>query len=231
VTHLAVIDGPNHGWDRCRVSFERAMRTDTDLSLSVGEKADLLKPEALRATDVVVLGSGFMHMVGKPGAPGTHWEPELSPEEVAALTQFVSSGGGLLGLHITGWFLEGELYKLLGGSSNLHPPIEETGRVLVQFVQPAHEIVEGLDDFVVENDEVYLVAWSPTTRVLATTGWAGRAVPVMWLSHYGRGRVFYCSLGHFPHSFEYPAMVEALTRAARWCAGPGSKKAGASRGD
>ena len=158
---VSIIDGSNHGWDRCRVTFERALATDADLTLRVAGKADVLNTEALGETDVVVLGSGFMHMVGKPGAPGTYWAPELLAEEVEALKAFVSSGGGLLGLHITGWFLEAELFKLLGGSSNLHPPIEETSPISVQFVQGAHQLVEGLEDFSVENDELYLVAWSP----------------------------------------------------------------------
>ena len=219
MTQVAIIDGTNHGWNLCRVAFERGMHSDSDLSLTLGYPRDLLKPAAIREFEVVVLGSGFMHLVGEPGAPGARWEPELTPEQSQVLLQFVASGGGFVGLHITGWFLGGELVKLLGGSANLHPPIEDTQIIPVHFEQPAHDLVRGLQEFWIENDEVYLVSWSPEAHVIATTPWAGRRVPVMWLNSYGRGRVFYCSLGHFAHTYEHPVMAQILSRAVKWCGG------------
>ena len=168
---VSIIDGSNHGWDRCRVTFERASATDADLTLRVAGKADVLNTEALGETDVVVLGSGLC-IWSERRAPRTYGL-RLLAEEVEALKAFVSSGGGLLGLHITGWFLEAELFQLLGGSSNLHSSIEETKPISVQFVQGAHQLVEGLEDFSVENDELYLVAWSRRPGS-CDANWAGR---------------------------------------------------------
>ena len=68
-----------------------------------------------------------------------------------------------------------------------------------------HEVTQGLADFEVE-DEIYMSAWDPDMRILATAEWAERSHPVAWVKQHGGGRVSYTVLGHGPGTFEAPGM-------------------------
>jgi type 1 glutamine amidotransferase len=41
----------------------------------------------------------------------------------------------------------------------------------------------------------------------------------VWTKMYGKGRVFYCSLGHHVDVLEPPAILEMVTRGLLWAAG------------
>ncbi len=43
-------------------------------------------------------------------------------------------------------------------------------------------------------------------------------MPVTWTKHYGKGRVFYCSLGHTPDVLEMPEVLGTVTRGLLWAA-------------
>jgi type 1 glutamine amidotransferase len=46
----------------------------------------------------------------------------------------------------------------------------------------------------------------------------GCTMPVVWKKMYGRGRVFYSSLGHVADDMLVPEALEILKRGARWAA-------------
>ncbi|MGI6379942.1 MAG: ThuA domain-containing protein, partial [Anaerolineae bacterium] len=47
----------------------------------------------------------------------------------------------------------------------------------------------------------------------------GADVPIAWTKTYGKGRVFYCSLGHVAQVFEQdPQILEMVTRGMVWAA-------------
>jgi len=62
--------------------------------------------------------------------------------------------------------------------------------------------------------------------VLATTTFAadhvpwidGAVVPVVWKKMYGRGRIFYTSLGHVAKDFDVPQARTIVERGMRWAA-------------
>jgi len=62
--------------------------------------------------------------------------------------------------------------------------------------------------------------------VLATTtfngdhdNWSdGCTIPVVWKKMYGRGRIFYSSLGHVATDMDVPEALEILKRGIRWSA-------------
>ena len=66
----------------------------------------------------------------------------------------------------------------------------------------------------------------PTNEVLATTTFSGEhlpwiegvVMPVAWKRRYGRGRVFYSSLGHVAQEFDVPEMRTILHRGMLWAA-------------
>jgi len=43
-------------------------------------------------------------------------------------------------------------------------------------------------------------------------------MPVTWTKKYGKGRVFYCSLGHVAKVFDIPEALTMVTRGMLWAA-------------
>jgi hypothetical protein len=64
----------------------------------------------------------------------------------------------------------------------------------------------------------------PNVKVLATTTFSGDhaswidgcVIPVVWKKMYGKGRVFYTSLGHVAKDFDIPEALEIMKRGIRW---------------
>jgi type 1 glutamine amidotransferase len=44
-------------------------------------------------------------------------------------------------------------------------------------------------------------------------------MPVVWKKRYGKGRVFYSSLGHVAKEFEVPEVLTIMQRGILWAAG------------
>jgi type 1 glutamine amidotransferase len=67
----------------------------------------------------------------------------------------------------------------------------------------------------------------PMNKVLATTTFNGDhaywidgvTMPVVWKKKYGKGRVFYTSLGHVAKDFDVPEAITILKRGMLWSAG------------
>jgi hypothetical protein len=89
---------------------------------------------------------------------------------------------------------------------------------MVRIVDHDHVITKGLHDFGVSSEQYYMHV-DPANHVLAVTDFGGVAVPVAWTKTYGKGRVFYCSLGHVAQVFEQdPQILEMVTRGMVWAA-------------
>jgi type 1 glutamine amidotransferase len=64
----------------------------------------------------------------------------------------------------------------------------------------------------------------PSNEVLATTTFSGHilpwiegtVMPVIWKRRWGRGKVFYCSLGHVAKDFDVPEARELVRRGLLW---------------
>ncbi len=78
-------------------------------------------------------------------------------------------------------------------------------------------ITEGIEDFEVTSEQYYMHV-DPAITVLATTRFGDTAMPVTWTKPYGKGRVFYCSLGHSAAVVRMPPVLEMVTRGMLWAA-------------
>jgi hypothetical protein len=93
----------------------------------------------------------------------------------------------------------------------------------VHVTDHADPITAGLSDFAVKSEQ-YLMHVNPNNKVLATTRFAGQAdpwtsgstMPVVWKKVYGKGRVFYCSLGHAASTFDIPQVLSIMQRGILW---------------
>ena len=83
----------------------------------------------------------------------------------------------------------------------------------------------GIGDFDYRSEQYYMHV-DPANEVLATTTFSGEhapwiegvVMPVVWKRRYGKGRVFYSSLGHVAAEFEVPEMRTILRRGMLWAA-------------
>jgi hypothetical protein len=89
---------------------------------------------------------------------------------------------------------------------------------MVNIAKTDDPIVAGLHDFEVCSEH-YFMHVDPGNKVLATTNFGETVMPVTWTKMYGKGRVFYCSLGHVAQVFEQdPQILVMVTRGMVWAA-------------
>jgi type 1 glutamine amidotransferase len=144
----------------------------------------------------------------------------IKKEPLKGLLDAVKGGAGLAGWHGglgDAYRQETEYQYMVGGCWVAHP-----GNIIdyeVQIVEHEDPITAGLSDFRVRTEQ-YLMHVNPNNKVLATTTFNGEhdpwidgyTMPVAWKKVYGKGRVFYTSLGHTRDVFD---TKEALTIAQR----------------
>lgn len=140
------------------------------------------------------------------------------------LLEAVSKGVGLAGWHggLGDAFRENTEYQfMVGGQWVAHP-----GGVIdyrVNIIDHDDPVTKGLSDFNMHSEQYY-VHVDPNVKVLATTTFNGdnafwidgAVVPVTWKKVYGKGRVFYSSLGHVADDFKVPEALEIQKRGIRW---------------
>ena len=150
---------------------------------------------------------------------------EISDAQEQGLLGAVRSGVGLAGWHggMADSFRNSVDYQfMVGGQWVAHP-----GNVISYTVQitQADPITEGLADFEMTSEQYYLHV-DPGNEVLATTTFsgdygdapwlAGTVMPVVWKRYFGKGRVFYSSLGHVRKDFDVPEAREIMLRGLLW---------------
>ena len=93
----------------------------------------------------------------------------------------------------------------------------------VEIVDRRDPVTKGLKGFDMHREQYYMHV-DPNMKVLATTEFSaehadwieGCTVPVVWKKMYGKGRVFYSSLGHVMQDFEVPEALEIMKRGIQW---------------
>jgi hypothetical protein len=129
---------------------------------------------------------------------------DIKKNEVKGLVNAVKNGTGLAGFHggLGDSFRNSTEYQyIVGGQFVAHPG----GQVLydVNIIDKKDYVTKNINDFSLKTEQYYMHV-DPNNKVLATTKFSGNndywiknaIIPVIWKKHYGKGRVFYCSLGH-----------------------------------
>lgn len=151
----------------------------------------------------------------------------IKPEQEKGLLEAVKGGVGLAGWHggLADSFRSNTEYQfMVGGQWVAHP-----GGVIpyeVAIVNSKDPIMAGLARTFKMNSEQYYMHVDPINEVLATTTFTGQyapwingvVMPVVWKKMYGKGRVFYTSLGHVAKDFDVPEAREIVKRGMLWAA-------------
>lgn len=149
---------------------------------------------------------------------------KISKEQEKGLLAAVRNGCGIAGWHggLCDSFRNNVAYQFMtGGQWVAHP-----GGVIpysVDIVDKKDPVTKGLKGFDM-NSEQYYMHVDPNMKVLATTTFSaehadwieGCTMPVVWKKMYGKGRVFYSSLGHVMADFDVPEALEIQKRGIRW---------------
>jgi type 1 glutamine amidotransferase len=153
----------------------------------------------------------------------------ITGEQLNPLVEAVKSGVGLGGCHggMCDSFREATEYQFMTGGQWVSHPGNDKVEYKVNITDHDHFITRGLSDFDVKSEQYYLHV-DPANKVLATTHFpiadgphvpnGDVDMPVIWTRYYGKGRVFYCSLGHNAAVVAMPETLEIMTRGLLWAA-------------
>lgn len=191
------------------------------------EDISVFEPESLRGFDAVCFlnttGELFTHpqldtLPAKEQAAAREREARLKK----SLIDFISSGRGFAGIHAaTDTFYQWpEFGAVIGGYFDGHPWHES---VVIQNCDPSHPLNAALAGADLEiADEIYQIRdpYDRARQRVLTRLDTGRTnmeregirrkdgdFPVSWIKPAGRGRVFYCSLGHREEVYWNPKVL------------------------
>ena len=113
----------------------------------------------------------------------------------------------------------------------------------VKIIDSKDLITKDISDFLVKNSEQYYMLVDPNIKVLAVSEFMkdtyhksdslklekidyldidveneikGSVMPVVWKKYYGKGRIFYSSIGHNLSDFDIPEVMNIQMRGFRW---------------
>jgi uncharacterized protein len=148
-------------------------------------------------------------------------------QEKGLLNAIEKNGTGMAGWHggMCDAFRNNTEYQFMtGGQWVAHP-----GGVIdytVKITNHKDAITKGLDSFDMHSEQYYMHV-DPNVKVLATTTFNGAVdswingcvIPVTWKKMYGKGRIFYTSVGHnLNHVTQVPPAIEMIKRGICWAA-------------
>ena len=168
---------------------------------------EVFRPQTLRQFDAVVFNN----------TTGTLFEDEALKKSLLA---FIASGRGIVGVHAaTDCFYKwAEFGKMMGGYFSGHPWHEDVG---VKLDDPSHpllkvfgdkgfritdEIYQFKDPYSRDNLRVLLSLDMNATRDKGKR--PDKDFAVSWIREVGKGRLFYCSLGHRNEIFWNPSILK-----------------------
>lgn len=212
----------------------------------VSEDLANFEPEALKRFDAVIFanttGEVFCRPADKQKFKALGADEKRRQEKNAArlakhLDNFVRGGGGFMGIHAaTDTLKKQKTYgEMIGGYFWGHPwgprdtvtlTVEDTGHALTTgvFDKPAFTFNDEIYEFRDPYDRKRLRVLISLN--LDTSDTPGKSLkrkdgdyPVAWVKSHGRGRVFYCSLGHARSTFSHPAILKFWLRGIQFATG------------
>ncbi|MFG6150290.1 ThuA domain-containing protein [Halobacillus sp. B23F22_1] len=182
--------------------------------VNVTDTLETLEKEDLTAYDLIV----------------PNWtQGTITDEQLEPLLKAVSAGTGLAGLHggLGDSFRMATEYQFMAGGQWVAHPGDNDVTYTVKIKDQDHPLTKGLADFQVKSEQYYMHV-DPAVYVHATTRFPiadgphqsnGEVdMPVVWSKKWGKGRVYYCSLGHVAEIVRMPEVVSLMRKGFTWAA-------------
>lgn len=206
---LYITGGENkyHNFDEIGPFFKQLI-TGAGHRITVTEDLDMLLTENIKNFDVIICYSinSFITEEQEKGlldaVIGSPWSPAGKPK-------------GFIGIHgATFTFRNSPRYlNMVGGRFLTHPEIGDTLTFHVE--KPEHPVMAGVKDFQLDA-ELYLMEELSPFEPLLTCDYRGFKRPVAWVKPYGRGRIFYLSLGHDVSKMDNDSFKQMVLNAVKW---------------
>jgi len=155
---------------------------------------------------------------------------EIDGGYVKNVCDAVESGVGIAGCHggMCDSFRNSTNWQFLTGAQWVEHPGNDGVEYVVNIKKNSSSpIVSGIDDFTVKSEQYY-IHYDPVVDILATTRFplvdgphASNGVvdvPVVFTKLWGKGRVFYNSLGHVANVFDVPQALQLMRNGFVWAA-------------
>jgi hypothetical protein len=246
-TAFALIGDKYHNSDYIRIGLNKTLVRDAGLSIDFTDEVKLLNADTLKNYRMLIL---FRDGMQWPGGYMYHWYPGYNLPEKApaiesdppldemdssayywlqdhqgkAVREFVENGGSVLVYHNSYYISRGgdENYReALGAITNDHPPIRA---YWVRIKDHDHPVTRGVNDFMVVDEQHYLIYDKDPKYVLATSEQregidfkgVGSVAEACFAYDYGKGRVCYMSPGHMISVLWNKEYEKMQKNAVRW---------------
>ncbi|MBI4585927.1 MAG: ThuA domain-containing protein [Planctomycetes bacterium] len=148
---------------------------------------------------------------------------EISPEQEAALLDYVAGGKGFIPLHCASYcFLNSPKYaELVGAQFQRHG----TGVFRTAIASPGHPVMEGFGGFESWDESYVHHRHNDQDRTIlevrADSEGANSEArePWTWVRAHGKGRIFYTAWGHDERTWGNPGFHNLVERGLRWAVG------------
>ncbi|HEY0262966.1 MAG TPA: ThuA domain-containing protein [Granulicella sp.] len=254
---LALIGDRYHNQNDIRIALNRVFR---ELGISIDYttnyydlSAGLLKPYQLFVglRDDMIWPGGYLQTAipGPSGLPSRSpgedpgvFPPEkaeywISEEQGKAVKDFVASGNSFYSYHNNAFVSRSSknYREVQGGWALSHPPLRP---FKVKIVNKNHPITQGVEDFMVTDEQHYLVYEKDPKNILlqsenidgltftpslrdpdqpdAPSKDVGTGSVSGWAHEYGKGRVVFTAMGHTIDAMWQPEYLKIQKNAVRW---------------
>jgi type 1 glutamine amidotransferase len=154
---------------------------------------------------------------------------KITGEQVNPILAAVQSGVGIAGCHggMCDAFREHTEWQFMTGGQFVAHPGNDGTEYAVKIAPTRSPITEGIHNFTVKSEQYYMHV-DPGLKVLAYTqfpvadgphvGNGQVDMPVVWTKVFGKGRVFYNSLGHSAEVLSAEPCLTLMRRGFVWAA-------------
>ena len=210
-----------------------AINTSRQVLPKMGEDSGLFEIEFTETTEKFTEdGLAAFDAVFFANTTGDLAQFPLKEEGRNALIEFVKEGGVFIGAHsATDTYKDWEPYfEMIGGSFKGHPWNAGDPPVTIDVEDPSHPSAVHLDTQWVIQDEIYwfknysrkrlhiILSLNPVSLKAKNVS-EDTDVPIAWCRDYGKGKVFYTSLGHRGDVWTNPVYQTHLLGGMRWALG------------
>jgi type 1 glutamine amidotransferase len=238
---LALIGDESHNSDLYRTAFQSTLVQDAGLAIDFTDEEKLVSYETLKRYKIfLIFRNGTRHPDGYNTVPGKMvsvppLQKKIDPTRIASITdeqckaikRWVEEGGSLWAWHNNSRLsLMRRDYRDVQGATIIgHPPIRP---FKVKIINHDHPITKGVNDFVVTDEQHFLVYEKDPKYVLAVSvnednltyhdrdGKQSTTCEAVWAYDYGKGRVCFMAPGHALTALWNPEFEKMQKNAVKW---------------
>jgi len=245
---FALVGDRFHNFDYIRTALHRTLVREAGVTATFTPDYTLLTLETLKAHRLFILLCDGLSFPGGYSTPYIFYEPDktrivsdpplppldetstmwITPEQGRAVRAYVEQGGSAWFFHNASYIsgADKDFRHVEGALFTGHTPFRP---YKMKIVNPDHPITRGVRDFVVTEEQHYVIYDKDPKAVLArsvneegleystpTYGNQGATCEACWAYDYGKGRVCFMAPGHTIMSFWNPEYVKLQKNALRW---------------